>query len=743
MKRIYLFIAVFFAAGVASLNVHAQTDVTATYLSNAGFETTPTGVAADNTIYDVAGWTEFPVAGPLTFYKLATVAYGSVTAPLGTIPANGSSVTTDNTSLLGIKRHWGPGELYVQQIVSLPAGKYSITWDSYLGQVVTSQESRCGVVIDGVATYDNLPTAINTWKNHSLTFTIASAKDVTIRMGYNKPDNVGGGSTPILFVDNVKLALLPVDKVELQNQIVIATAMYASQQPVGTSTAYADLSGAIASAQLVNNNASATAEQVLTQEAVIKTAIVNVNNAIILQSRAATWTTFPYNATSVITNPNFELNNTSGWENPNGFSTNNSPAIGATKVGTYFAEKWVPSPGILVNLKLSQVITNVPNGVYAVTVGAQAKQETATPSYPGKAYIFANTDSTEVFIANNYTVKTIVTNNTLRIGFVTKTTGNWVAVDNFLLSYLGSPKSLLKSLIESANVMLADPKNVGSSTAYTDLTNAKAAATLVYNNASATPTEIATQETAMNKAISNLNGAIILQTRKDTWTTLPLDVTSAITNPSFETNATEGWTNPNAFVAQNNTSLALKAGTYYVEKWQGSGSWTGLKLSQKIVNIPNGVYTLTAAALNEPSTTGGAFVFANDVRTEVFTQIDYSVTATVTNNELEVGYDVVNGGNWVAVDNFRLIYKGSTPTSINQTVGSDIQVYPTVTDGSIQVNLGGKSGFINVYDITGKRIQYKTANSSIETLTLPSKGMYLVEVSSANTTKTVKVIKTK
>ncbi|MEI7502155.1 MAG: T9SS type A sorting domain-containing protein, partial [Paludibacter sp.] len=83
------------------------------------------------------------------------------------------------------------------------------------------------------------------------------------------------------------------------------------------------------------------------------------------------------------------------------------------------------------------------------------------------------------------------------------------------------------------------------------------------------------------------------------------------------------------------------------------------------------------------------------------------------------------------------------PTSVEQTGDSNIQVYPTVTDGNIQVNLGDKSGIITVYDITGKLIQTKTANSSIETLTLASKGMYVVEIKTSNTTKTVKVIKVK
>jgi hypothetical protein len=46
---------------------------------------------------------------------------------------------------------------------------------------------------------------------------------------------------------------------------------------------------------------------------------------------------------------------------------------------------------------------------------------------------------------NDYNVQVTVTNNTLKLGFVVKSTGNWVAVDNFRLSYIsdGSPYFVL------------------------------------------------------------------------------------------------------------------------------------------------------------------------------------------------------------------------------------------------------------------------------------------------------------
>lgn len=254
-------------------------------------------------------------------------------------------------------------------------------------------------------------------------------------------------------------------------------------------------------------------------------------------------------------------------------------------------------------------------------------------------------------------------------------------------------KTNLQTLLTSANTLAADPQDVGTSTAYTDLNSAITAAQLVYDNADATSADVLTQEGLLQSAITNVNNAIVIQQRVLAWSTLPYDVTSVIVNPSFESNNTNGWTNVGGFAMQNNTSFSYKAGTYYVEKWQASGNWTGLKLSQKIVALPNGIYKLTVGALNNPNTTGGAFVYANDQKQEVFATNDYTILVTVTNNQLEIGYEVTNGGNYVAVDNFRLTYvsDGSpyvvlapptlffTPSSLTKTF--------TVTGGNLTSDL--------------------------------------------------------
>ncbi|MDA3853458.1 MAG: T9SS type A sorting domain-containing protein [Bacteroidales bacterium] len=113
---------------------------------------------------------------------------------------------------------------------------------------------------------------------------------------------------------------------------------------------------------------------------------------------------------------------------------------------------------------------------------------------------------------------------------------------------------------------------------------------------------------------------------------------------------------------QGNATFTQKDGSYYVEKWksENDGGWTGLKLYQLITDLPNGQYKLTAAALNTLDV-GGAYIYGNDSTVEVFVAGNYTLDVTVENNELEIGYEVVNGGNYVGTDNFQLNYYGTEP----------------------------------------------------------------------------------
>lgn len=148
------------------------------------------------------------------------------------------------------------------------------------------------------------------------------------------------------------------------------------------------------------------------------------------------------------------------------------------------------------------------------------------------------------------------------------------------------------------------------------------------------------------------------------------DKTSSIKNPSFETYGYNYWTNENLSL-QSNTSFTKKVGDFYLEKWVSSGSSVGnAKIYQKLTNLPMGKYTLTVSAqnLNQSSTSKkctGAYIYAGDQQTPVYTPDDYSVDFTCISGEVEVGFVAKSAtGNWLAVDNFRL--------TLNEEIGNDV-----------------------------------------------------------------------
>lgn len=148
----------------------------------------------------------------------------------------------------------------------------------------------------------------------------------------------------------------------------------------------------------------------------------------------------------------------------------------------------------------------------------------------------------------------------------------------------------------------------------------------------------------------------------------PVDKTDLIVNPSFE-NGLNGWTSEN-LATQTNTSFTKKAGTTYIEKWVSSGNAVGsASVKQTIENLPFGIYKLTVAAqnLSQSATTkknSGAYVFASDQQTPVYTPADYSVTFTNITGSLEIGFIAENAtGNWLALDNFRLQQVGDVDKS--------------------------------------------------------------------------------
>ena len=141
----------------------------------------------------------------------------------------------------------------------------------------------------------------------------------------------------------------------------------------------------------------------------------------------------------------------------------------------------------------------------------------------------------------------------------------------------------------------------------------------------------------------------------------PVDVTSQfVVNPSFESN-TDGWI-ANNLATQSNTSFTLKQGRIYLERWVAQGSAAGsASISQTLSDIPAGYYTLTAAAQNIQQNSAdvqtGAVIFAGSATTDIAQAATYEVDFSTVGTTCAIGFRATNAtGNWLAVDNFHLVY---------------------------------------------------------------------------------------
>lgn len=200
------------------------------------------------------------------------------------------------------------------------------------------------------------------------------------------------------------------------------------------------------------------------------------------------------------------------------------------------------------------------------------------------------------------------------------------------------------------------------------------------------------------------------------------DMTSSIKNPSFETNGLDNWKSEN-LVTQSNTSFTKKDGTFYIEKWVASGNRVGdAKVYQTLSNLPMGKYCLTVGAqnLNQSSTITkctGAYIYAGDQQTPVYTPNDYSVDFTCLTGQVEIGFIAKSAsGNWLAVDNFRLTLKEEIG---NETAITELNKQIVVADSLSKLDIDAKAkDLLTTAITTAKTITVESASADIQSALL-------------------------
>lgn len=151
--------------------------------------------------------------------------------------------------------------------------------------------------------------------------------------------------------------------------------------------------------------------------------------AIIVAAKAQT--TIGSDWTLVIVNPSFENGFASGWTN-NGMDIQNNTSF--PKDGNNYCEKWQPNGTV----KVSQVISDMPAGVYKLTVKAKTRGISS-------AKFFASDISVSTKIAdevNTYSIEFACdANANITIGFEGTGTGagnSWIALDDFHLTLVSA-----------------------------------------------------------------------------------------------------------------------------------------------------------------------------------------------------------------------------------------------------------------------------------------------------------------
>ena len=368
--------------------------------------------------------------------------------------------------------------------------------------------------------------------------------------------------------------------------------------------------------------------------------------------------------TSLIVNPSFEQG-TDGWGHQGMSAQGNS--VFSIKSGSTYMERWTGRGGAVGNGRLAQKLTNLPPGNYELSVAAQNIQEDTPQQAQTGAWIFAETsqlttlsaqlNKTTVTVRNTYKVAFNFVSGSVTIGFEAKNaSGNWIAVDNFRLTLVGTDLTAeLTTAVQNAEAAY------GQATGKESQQLLDAIATAKQLSARSEPQPTAEEAAA---AIVAMEEAIDRYLRANASPEQPLDMTDHIVNPSFETGDLTGWTATNMGTMNNDFFTAMK-GTWYVESWTWAGNSVGdARLSQKVTGLPAGRYRLTAGAQNQqenaPQTAQtGAWLFAGNNAQAVTKAADYSVEFVQVADVLEIGFNAKGAtGNWISVDNFRLAYIG-------------------------------------------------------------------------------------
>lgn len=374
---------------------------------------------------------------------------------------------------------------------------------------------------------------------------------------------------------------------------------------------------------------------------------------------------------------------------------------------------------------VNQTLTGVPNGVYAVRVNGFYRQDDSDTNLP---YVYANDSKTTLpartgtennmqdaavsFDAGNYLSDAAyvqVTDGTLKIGVATEGTSCWVIFKNFHLYYYGDctvAEVVLADFVKAYNEALAEAQAFTEASmfaeAWANLQTAISENTL--NLSSVTQEQLETATANLKAANTAATAAAKAKTTYDNAVTLinggsNVDLTSIITNASFEDGNLNGWTSVDGGAPANNSNWS-KVGTWYVERWTSNGETQNHlsdgTLTHDALVLPAGLYTITAKAQNQEQKNGvagtGFFLYANDEKVEITGTNTYSTSVLLPDDksELFIKFSLEGcTGNWISCDDIHLTYVGEDfpeYTLVTGKMNAEVAAAQTTADETFKSN---------------------------------------------------------
>lgn len=529
----------------------------------------------------------------------------------------------------------------------------------------------------------------------------------------------------------------------------------------------------VTAAQTVCNDENSTLEQLETTLAALKQEIKEKQDDVVTPEK-------PLNVTAdYIANTTFE-ENFNGWISDTGAKNNqiqtNAGLVGEGGVTGKFYENWKGTP---FDGRMYTEIENLPNGVYAFTLGAFANSE--------NAYVYANQDRVAVEKyedggkAKLYTVISLVDDTKMEAGLMTDgSVTTWMGIDNAKLMYYGSRFESYKYWFDLYKEKIAyDEQLLCQKSLYEQYKGAVQAVesattkeTIVSAITSMNNTEVLLKENitayaalgvAMNEAdelllsltyepleqyydehmddaadgllsTEEMNAVVarmreLIDEARKQGTAVGGDMTEVLANPDF-TEGLNGWT-----ISVGSLKTGGNAVNPMAESWQ-----TNFNMYQEVSGLNNGVYQLDFngfARHNGYETSWAeranpvemAYAYMNGTETVIK---DYSADAT-TNAELYTSSPYTPEEGYYLPSNLNDVARGMNSGLYKNTV------YGIVTEGKLRVGLFSESMGTDCWVAWDSfRLTYQGKDAGVLAKALPAIVKQMKRYESAEMSATVK-----